>query len=168
VDGTSRATRSATLQREAVNAYPNVSSIDLSAIQRTVSDILGKISVAVRFMALFSIATGALVLLSAVAATRRQRLREAVLLKTLGATRSQVRSIMLAEYAVLGLLGSAVGLLLSLAGSWALVHFVFDIPFAPLAPPLVLLAALMTLITLSIGLWSSRDVFAATPMEALR
>jgi putative ABC transport system permease protein len=168
VDGTARAARSATLQREAVNAYPNVSSIDLSAIQRTVSDILGKISVAVRFMALFSIATGALVLLSAVAATRRQRLREAVLLKTLGATRSQVRSIMLAEYAVLGLLGSAVGLLLSIAGSWALVHFVFDIPFAPLAPPLVLLAALMTLITLSIGLWSSRDVFAATPMEALR
>jgi putative ABC transport system permease protein len=119
-------------------------------------------------MALFSIATGALVLLSAVAATRRQRLREAVLLKTLGATRRQVRDIMLAEYAVLGLLGSAVGLLLSLAGAWALVHFVFDIPFAPLAPPLILLAALMTLLTLSIGLWSSRDVFHATAIEALR
>jgi putative ABC transport system permease protein len=168
VDGTGRAMRSAALQREAVDAYPNVSSIDLSVVQQTVSDILGKISVAVRFMALFSIATGALVLLSAVAATRRQRLREAVLLKTLGATRSQIRSIMLAEYAVLGLLGSAVGLLLSLAGAWALVHFVFEIPFAPLAPPLIILAALMTLLTLSIGLWSSRDVFSATPMAALR
>lgn len=162
------AARSAALQRAAVDAYPNVSSIDLSMVQRTVADILGKISVAVRFMALFSIATGALVLLSAVAATRRQRLREAVLLKTLGATRRQVRDIMLAEYAVLGLLGSAVGLLLSLAGAWALVHFVFDIPFAPLAPPLILLAALMTLLTLSIGLWSSRDVFHATAIEALR
>lgn len=168
VEGADGAARSASLQRAAVDAYPNVSSIDLTMIQRTVADILGKISVAVRFMALFSIATGALVLLSAVAATRRQRLREAVLLKTLGATRSQVRGIMLAEYAVLGLLGSAVGVLLSLAGAWALVRFVFDIPFAPLAPPLVLLAALMTLLTLSIGLWSSRDVFAAAPMQALR
>ncbi len=168
VDGQESAAHSAALQRAAVDAYPNVSSIDLSMIQRTVSDILGKISMAVRFMALFSIATGALVLLSAVAATRRQRLREAVLLKTLGATRSQVRAIMLAEYAVLGLLGSAVGLVLSLGGAWALVHFVFDIPFAPLAPPLILLAGVMTLLTLSIGLWSSRDVFAATPMEALR
>ena len=167
-DGAQATARRAALQRDAVDRYPNVSSIDLSMIQRTVADILGKISIAVRFMALFSIATGALVLLSAVAASRRQRLREAVLLKTLGATRRQVRRIMLAEYAVLGLLGSTVGLVLSLAGAWALVRFVFDIPFAPLAPPLVLLAALMTLLTLSIGLWSSRDVFAATPMAALR
>jgi putative ABC transport system permease protein len=168
IDGPGSTVRRAALQRDAVDDYPNVSSIDLSMIQQTVADILGKISVAVRFMALFSIATGALVLLSAVAATRRQRLREAVLLKTLGATRVQIRSIMLAEYAVLGLLGSIVGLVLSLGGAWGLVHFIFDIPFAPLAPPLVLLAALMTLLTLSIGLWSSRDVFSATPMEALR
>ena len=168
VDGAEDVARRAALQRDAVDSYPNVSSIDLSLIQRAVADILGKISIAVRFMALFSIATGALVLLSAVAASRRQRLRESVLLKTLGATRPQIRRIMLAEYAVLGLLGSSVGLVLSLAGSWGLVRFVFGIPFAPLAPPLLLLAALMTILTLSIGLWSSRDVFAATPMAALR
>ena len=167
-DGAAGAARRAALQRDVVDNYPNVSSVDLSLIQQAVSDILGKISIAVRFMALFSIATGALVLLSAIAASRRQRLREAVLLKTLGATRRQIRRIMLAEYAVLGLLGSAVGLVLSLAGAWGLVYFVFEIPFAPLAPPLIALAALMTLLTLSIGLWSSRDVFAATPMAALR
>jgi Predicted ABC-type transport system involved in lysophospholipase L1 biosynthesis, permease component len=151
-----------------VEHYPNVSSIDLSLIQEAVGDILGKISIAIRFMALFSIATGALVLLSAVAASRRQRLREGVLLKTLGATRSQIGRIMLSEYAVLGLLGSIVGILLSFAGAWALMRFVFDAPFTPIALPLLVLAALMTALTLSIGLWSSRDVFAATAMGALR
>ncbi|HEY9478878.1 MAG TPA: FtsX-like permease family protein [Gemmatimonadaceae bacterium] len=160
--------RRSLLQRQVVEHYPNVSSIDLSLIQEAVGDILGKISIAIRFMALFSIATGALVLLSAVAASRRQRLREGVLLKTLGATRSQIGRIMLSEYAVLGLLGSIVGILLSFAGAWALMRFVFDAPFTPIALPLLVLAALMTALTLSIGLWSSRDVFAATAMGALR
>jgi putative ABC transport system permease protein len=103
-----------------------------------------------------------------VAASRRQRLREGVLLKTLGATRAQIGRIMLSEYVVLGALGSATGMLLSVAGAWALMHFLFEAPLAAAALPLVVLAALMIALTVSIGLWSSRDVFAETAMAALR
>ena len=65
-------------------------------------------SLAIRFMALFSLAAGVIVLLGAVAASRDQRIREGVLLKTLGATRAQVARVILAEYLSLGALASAV------------------------------------------------------------
>src|SRR6185503_8362872 len=88
----------ALLQRDVVRRYPNVSSLDLSLIQNTVNNVIGKVTSAIRFMALISLAFGIPVLFSAVAATRRDRLREGVLLKTLGATRRQVGRIMLSEY----------------------------------------------------------------------
>lgn len=158
----------ARLQHAAVDRFPNVSSIDLSLIQQAVGGILDRVTVAVRFMALFSIVTGALVLFSSVAATRRQRLREGVLLKTLGATRAQIGRIMLSEYALLGLLGSATGMLLSIAGAWALMRFVFESTFALATLPLFALGTGMAVLTLLIGVLGSRDVFSETPMAALR
>jgi putative ABC transport system permease protein len=158
----------ARLQRALVDRYPNVSAIDLSLVRQAVAGVLDRIAVAVRFMALFSLATGVLVLLGAVAASRRQRVREGVLLKTLGATRPQIRRIMLAEYAALGALGSATGMLLSVPGGWALTRFVFEQPFVPAVGPLLWIAAGMMLLTVSIGLTSGRRVFAAPPMQALR
>jgi putative ABC transport system permease protein len=156
------------IQRAVVERYPNVSSIDLSLIQEAIGRILEKVSLAVRFMAFFAVATGALVLLSAVAASRRQRLREGVLLKTLGATRAQIARIMVSEYLILGALASATGLLLSTAAAWALARFLFQIPFAPAGLPLAALALGMIALTVGIGLWSSRDVFAESAMAALR
>lgn len=156
------------LQRAVVEHDPNVSTIDLGLIQQALDSILDKVSIAIRFMALFSVATGVLVLLSAVAAARRQRLREGVLLKTLGATRAQIGRIMLSEYTVLGLLSAATGLALSLGGAWALMHFLFDSPFSPAAAPLGVLALIIVALTAIVGLSSSRDVFAETPMAALR
>jgi putative ABC transport system permease protein len=156
------------MQRDVVDRFPNVSSIDLSLIQDVVNRVLTKVSVAVRFMALFSVATGALVLIAAVAATRRQRMRESVLLKTLGATRAQIRRIMLAEYALLGALGSLTGMVLSVAGGWAVMKWVFEMPFTPVVVPLLVLGALTMLLTMAIGLLTGRAVFARTPMAALR
>jgi putative ABC transport system permease protein len=157
----------AALQRAVVQRYPNVSSIDLSLIERAVAGILDKVSLAIRFMALFSVATGVLVLLSAVAASRRQRLREGVLLRTLGATRAQIARILLSEYAALGALGSAVGVLLSIAGAWALVRFVFDAPFTVAVPALAVIAIGMMALTAAIGFWSSREAYRRTTVLAL-
>jgi putative ABC transport system permease protein len=158
----------ARLQRASVARYPNVSSVDLSLVLETIDRIVSKVTVAIRFMAVFSLALGVPVLFSAVAATRRQRVREGVLLRTLGATRAQVRSILLSEYAVLGLLGSLTGMVLAFAGAWALMRYVFDGVFAPAWGPALAIAALMTALTLVIGLLSGRDVFRETPIAALR
>ena len=158
----------ALLQRAVVNRFPNVSSIDLSAIKRTVDKIVQRVSLAIRFMALFSLAVAIPVLFSAVSATRRERVREGVLLKTLGATRGQIARILLAEYSLLGILGGLTGMLLSLAGGWAVVRYVFKIPFAPPLAPIAGIALSIIALTLLIGLLAGRDVFKETPIAALR
>lgn len=158
----------AALQRSVVRVYPNVSSLDLTLIQATIGNVLSKITTAIRFMALISLAFGIPVLFSAVAATRRARLREGVLLKTLGATRRQVGRIMLAEYALLGALGSVAGVSLSVGSAWLLMKFVFEASFAPALGPVVVVAAAMTLLAIIIGLATGREVFRETPMAALR
>jgi putative ABC transport system permease protein len=158
----------ARLQRDVVNRFPNVSSLDLTLIQQTVGRVLGKVTEAIRFMAALSLALGIPVLFSAVSATRRERLREGVLLKVLGATRRQVGRIMLAEYLLLGALGSLAGVVLSVGGAWGLMRFVFKQPFSPAMGPALLVALLMIAIAVSIGLLTGRDVFRETPMAALR
>ena len=158
----------ARLQRDVVTRFPNVASLDLTLIQQTVANVLGKVTSAIRFMAALSLALGIPVLFSAVSATRRERLREGVLLKVLGATRRQVGRIMLAEYLLLGSLGSLAGVALSVGGAWALMHFVFKQPFVPALVPAALVAVLMIGIAVSIGMLTGRDVFRETPMAALR
>jgi putative ABC transport system permease protein len=91
-----------------------------------------------------------------------------VLLKTLGATRSQIVRILLAEYSLLGVLGSLTGMLLAIGGGWALTHFVFEAPFKPALGAAVVIAAAMLALTITIGLLAGRDVFRETPMTALR
>lgn len=156
------------LQRAVVNRFPNVSSLDLTAIKKTVDKIVSRVSLAIRFIALFSLAVAIPVLFSAVAATRRARVREGVLLKTLGATRGQIARILLAEYSLLGLLGGLTGMLLSLAGGWAVVRFIFKTPFGTPIGPVLGIAFVVIGLTLLIGLLAGRDVFRETPIAALR
>jgi putative ABC transport system permease protein len=156
------------LQRDIVRRYPNVSSLDLTLILSTVDRILERVTLAIRFLAVFSLAMGVPVLASAVAAARRQRVREGVLLKTLGATRRQIGRIMLAEYALLGVLASLTGMLLSFGGAWLLMRHVFEGEFVPAWGPALAIAGLLTALTVGIGLLAGRDVFRETPMPALR
>jgi putative ABC transport system permease protein len=94
--------------------------------------------------------------------------REGVLLKTLGATRAQIGRILLSEYALLGILGSLTGMLLSFGGAWALCYWVFETPFSPAWGPAAAIAGAMLGLTVGIGLLAGRDVFKETPMAALR
>ena len=158
----------ARLQGAIVSRYPTISSIDLTLVRKTIVDVIGKVTTAIRFLALLSLGLAVPVLFSAVSATRRQRLREGVLLKVLGATRQQIGRIMLSEYAVLGGLGALAGVLLSTAGAWALMHFIFRSAFIPVLLPMILVAAGMMTLSVTIGLLTGREVFAETPMAALR
>ncbi|GJG88269.1 permease [Gemmatimonadetes bacterium T265] len=158
----------ARLQRDVVARYPNVSSVDLSLVQNTVGRILDRVSTAVRFLGAFCLAMGIPVLFSAVAATRRDRVRDAVLLKTLGATRGQITRILLAEYATLGALGALAGMVLSFGGAWALARWTFHQPFRPDWGAALGVAGILTAVTVAIGLLTGRDAYRGTPAAALR
>ncbi|GAB1344983.1 ABC transporter permease [Gemmatimonas sp.] len=158
----------AEIQRDIVRRYPNVSSLDLTLVKQTIGSIVDRVTLAIRFLGLFSLAMGIPVLFSAVAATRRARLREGVLLRTLGASRQQVARVLLAEYGALGALGALTGMLLSFGGAWGITRFVFDDPFDPAVGPTFVIALGMLLLTMTIGLLTSRDVYRETPMIAIR
>jgi putative ABC transport system permease protein len=158
----------ASLQRAVVLAHPNVSTLDLAQVQRSIESVLDKVILAVRFMALFSLAAGGVVLAGAVAAGRYQRVREGALLRTIGARRPQLVRILLTEYAVLGTLSVLAAVLLSSLAGWALVRFVFDGRFAlPLVELAVLLVSVLAL-TVAVGLAGSTEVWRRPPLEVLR
>ena len=159
---------SARFQQSLVQQFPTVSVVDLGLILKTVDEVLGQISFAIRFMAMFSILTGLLVLAGSVVISRYQRMKESVLLRTLGAARHQILQINAIEYLSIGLIASLTGVLIALGAAWALSYFSFEIIFAPkLFLPTVTVMSL-TLLTLLIGLWNSRFVINRPPLEVLR
>ena len=89
-------------QRRIAERLPNVTSLDLSSVQETLERLIDRVVLAIRFMALFTLGTGTLVLVGALATSRFQRMREGALLRTLGATRGQLLRVVVSEYASLG------------------------------------------------------------------
>jgi putative ABC transport system permease protein len=156
------------LERTVAQHAANVTSIDLGEIQHAIETVISRVVLAIRFMALFSLATGAVVLIGAIATSRWQRIRESTLLRTLGATRAQVLRILCVEYAALGFGGAVVAVVLAGGGGWALAKWFFDVPFALPWRSMLLLAAALVLLTTVIGLWNSLDVLRRPPLEVLR
>ena len=156
------------LQRRLAERFANVTTVDLSSVQQAVERLVDRVVLAIRFMALFSLATGAVVLVGAVATSRYQRLREGALLKTLGATRGQVLRVVVAEYMALGLLAAVVAIGLATLAGWGIAHWVFDAPFALPALPIALLALFVAGGTAAVGALNSLDVVFRTPLAVLR
>ena len=159
---------SARLQNAVVAKFPNVSALDLTAVMQTVDAILEKVALVIRVMSLFTVGAGLIVLGSTVWSGRYQRMKESILLRTLGASRAQIWKILCAEYFILGLLASVTGVLLAVVASGALAKFVFHLEYAPSILPLFIATALVTILTVGIGLLASRGVGSAPPLEILR
>ena len=159
---------SASLQKEMVRKFPNVSVLDLRQVLSLVEGILDKISWVVNFMAFFSILTGIIVLIGSVRTSKYQRIRESVLLRTLGAKSKQILRITALEYLYLGILGSAIGVLLSLISSELLAVFVFKTAFVPSWIPFLIILPGITALVMLIGLFNSRTVLNSPPLEVLR
>ncbi|MEJ5996521.1 FtsX-like permease family protein [Pedobacter sp. Du54] len=159
---------SAKYQGAVVRAFPNVSVIDLALVLKLLDELLSKIGFVIRFMAGFSMVTGWIVLLSAVWTSKNQRIKESILLRTLGASRKQILAINAIEYLFLGSLATAAGLILALSSSWLLARFSFDASFAPPLVPLLLIFTGIVLLVVITGLWSTRKILNQPPLKILR
>jgi len=142
--------------------------LDLAAVIQTVDSILSKVALVIRVMSLFTVAAGMIVVASAIWSGRYQRVEESVLLRTLGASRHQIWQILAAEYFLLGFLASLTGTVLAVAASWSLAIFVFKLSYAPTLLPLLIAIASATILTVLIGLLTSRGVSSQPPLEVLR
>lgn len=159
---------SARYQQAVVRQFPNVSIIDLELILKTVEELLAKVAFVIRFMAFFSIGTGIVVLISAIVLSRFQRMRENVLLRTLGATSSKLWKIIFAEYLILGGIGALAGLFIAAIFTALLGAFVFEFTFIPNLLQAAVIFITVSLITLGIGLLNSRSIVKNSPLVILR
>ncbi|MBS1508720.1 MAG: ABC transporter permease [Bacteroidetes bacterium] len=162
------AQKAARFQRELVTSFPNVSLIDLRLVLSTVNELFEKIGLVVRFLALFSIITGLVVLAGAVINSKFVRIKENVLLRTLGARTSQILRITLIEYGYLGLFSALTALVLSLGGGWLLTKFFFEVQLAANYAELLLISAGVVVLTVLIGWMNSREVINTSPLQAIR
>ena len=159
---------SANLQRDLVKKFPNISVLDLRQVYNIIEDILDKISWIINFMAFFSILTGIIVLIGSVRNSKYQRIKESVLLRTLGAKSKQILKIIAFEYVYLGIIGSLVGIILSLISSQLLATFLFKEPFIPSVIPFLVFLPGITAMVLIAGISNIRSVLKSPPLEVLR
>jgi putative ABC transport system permease protein len=155
-------------QQALVMQFPNVSLIDLRLILSTVNNLFEKLGMIIRFLAMFSIITGLVVLAGAVINSKFVRIKENVLLRTVGARTSQITRITLIEYAYLGLFSALTGMILSLGGGWLLTKFFFEITFAFDWLELLTIGLGVVVMTVLIGWFNSREVINTPPLQVLR
>lgn len=155
-------------QQALVMQFPNVSLIDLRLILSTVNELFDKLGMIIRFLALFSIITGLIVLAGAVINSKFVRIKENVLLRTVGARTKQITKITLIEYAYLGLFSALTGMILSVGGGWLLTKFFFEITFAFDWLELLTIGVGVILLTIAIGWINSREVINTPPLQILR
>jgi putative ABC transport system permease protein len=155
-------------QQQLVMQFPNVSLIDLRLILSTVNDLFNKLGLVIRFLALFSIVTGLVVLAGAVINSKFLRIKENVLLRTIGARTRQIVKITLIEYAWLGLFSALTGIILSLGSGFLLAKFFFEITFAFDWLELLIIGVGVVILTMLIGWLNSREVIGTPPLQVLR
>jgi len=155
-------------QQQLVMLFPNVSLIDLRLILKTVNDLFDKLGLVIRFLALFSIITGLVVLAGSVINSKFVRIKENVLLRTIGARTRQITLITLIEYAWLGVFSALTGLILSIGGGYLLTKFFFEITFSFDPLELATIGFGVVFLTVLIGWFNSREVINTPPLQILR
>ena len=159
--------RIAEMQRALFAAYPTVTVINIADVLDTIQAVVRQITIIVRFLAGFSILSGAVILASSVASTRFRRVREVVVLKTLGATRNRVSAVFGVEFTVLGLLAGAVGVVFANVLSAILLHKL-DVVYRPQWIAGLVSIVLTAVLAVGTGWMASFRMLGQKPLEVLR
>ncbi len=153
---------------EVVKTFPNISVVDLTTILESVNDILQKVAFIIRFMAIFSLLTGMIVLISSLLLSKYQRLKESILLRTIGATKSQILKINMTEYTILGSLSAGTGIVIAILAAFILTKFQLKLDFVIDWIPVIAVFLMVVIVTVVTGMFNSRSVVSSPPLEVLR
>ncbi|MDQ3221534.1 MAG: ABC transporter permease [Acidobacteriota bacterium] len=162
------ATERQRLQREILNSFPNVQIFDVADIVAVIQKLVSNFVLAISFVGSFVILSGILILVGSIALTKSQRIYENAVLKTLGAKRLTLASILIAEYGLLGTLAGIIGSGFAVLLSFAVSRFVLDIDWE-FDPVLMLTGILATaILVMIVGTIASFDVLFRKPLATLR
>ncbi len=158
----------AALQRSVFGKFPAVTVINAADVLEIVQEVVDQIALVVRFISAFAILAGAIILASSVAGTRFRRMREVVVLKTLGATRRRLAGIFSVEFLVLGSVAGIMGSLLATGFSSLLLNRLLDAPLRVDPLPNLIAVALTAGIAAAAGWLASFRILGRKPLEVLR
>jgi putative ABC transport system permease protein len=156
-----------TMERAFFLSYPTVTVINIADVLTRIETVVDQITVVIRFLAGFSILAGLTILASSIASTRFRRMREAVVLKTLGATRMRIVRTFSVEFSVLGLLAGVVGVIFANGLTRLILHRMkigFHVEWGAAAVALIGTAILAT----ATGWIASYRILGLRPLEVLR
>ena len=151
-----------------VREFPNLSVIDIDAVLNQVRSTIDQVSRVVESVFYFSLLAGLLVLIAAVQASQDERLQEAGVMRVLGASRKQLRLAQATEFGSLGLLSGSVAALAASSIAGLITVHVFNLPWRFETSLLLYGIVGGTLLALITGLWATRRVTQAPPMDTLR
>jgi putative ABC transport system permease protein len=158
----------AALQRVMYQRFPTVTVVNVADVMQIVQDVVERIAMVIRFISAFTILAGAVMVASTVAGARLRRMREVVILKTLGATRRRIAWIFSIEFLALGAVAGVMGSLLASGFSAFALKRLLDIDFHPAfaANGLAVLAA--GIVSAVAGWAASFRILGRKPLEILR
>lgn len=155
------------MQRALFASYPTVTVINIADLLDTIASVVRQVTIIVRFLAGFSILSGLMILASSVASTRFRRVREVVVMKTLGARRLRISSVFSVEFIVLGLLAGAVGVIFANILTAILLHKL-EVPYQPQWLAGVIAACGTAVLAVVTGWLASFRILGQRPLQVLR
>lgn len=156
------------VQNAIVARFPNISVIDVSDAIEVFSDLMKQLSRIIRFFTLLSIAAGILILVSAIFATRAERVLESVYYKVLGAKKPFVFQVFALENMLIGLLSGILALSMSETAAFVICKYMFDISYRFFLPSSVLMMFASVFMVVVIGIVTSKSILDKKPITFLR
>jgi putative ABC transport system permease protein len=167
-NGAADAARDFSLLRETAKAFPAVTSLRVKDALDAVNEIVSQLILAIRGASAIALVASLLVLAGALAAGHRARLYDAVVLKTLGATRARLLGAYALEYGALGVATAVFGLIAGVIAGRLIVTRVMNMPFRLELEGAVLASALAVVVSVSLGLLGTWRVLSQKPAPYLR
>jgi putative ABC transport system permease protein len=156
------------LLRAVTDALPNVTGIRVQDVLSAIADLLNQVAAALTVTGALTLLAGIFVLVSAVAAGQRRRIREAVILKTLGATRAQIRAAWLTEFGLIGLVAGTMAAMVGSAASFGVTHYILHTDWIFLPVTLIYTLAGALALMLLFGYVGTAAALRARPAPFLR